>query len=147
MYKRQGYDFFGKTEDPKIHKQILSYQKRVLQHILHPNTLQRITDSELYGNQYKLSEFMTDLNASIFKADIYSSVNTFRQNLQTEYTKMLLNIVTDSKGTYTNSAKAMALYNLNKIKSMASNTSGDILTKAHKNQLKTIIANNLNEIK
>ena len=25
--QRRGYDFFGKTEDPKIHKQILSYQK------------------------------------------------------------------------------------------------------------------------
>ena len=52
--QRRGFNFFGEPEDPKIHDLILNYQKRILDHILHPNTLQRITDSELYRNQYQL---------------------------------------------------------------------------------------------
>ncbi|TCI90647.1 zinc-dependent metalloprotease [Tenacibaculum sp. M341] len=147
--QRRGYNFFAGPEDPKIHAQVLSYQKRVLNHILHMNTLQRISDSELYGNKYKLSEFMTDLNNAIFKNDIYGSVNSFRQNLQTEYTKMLINIVlSGNKGRgYTNAAKAMALYNLKRIKSLVANNTGDIATKAHKNQIKTLITNSLKEVK
>ena len=146
--QRRGYNFFSGPEDPKIHAQVLRYQKNVLNHILHRNTLQRITDSELYGNQYTLSAFMTDLNNAIFKADLYKNVNSFRQNLQTEYTKILLNMVVGKKSKgYTNAAKAMALYNLNKIKSWVSSATGNISTKAHKNQLKLLINNSLKEVK
>ncbi|CAL2083038.1 zinc-dependent metalloprotease [Tenacibaculum sp. 190524A05c] len=146
--QRRGYNFFGGPEDPKIHAQVLGYQRRVLAHILHPNTLQRISDSELYGNKYKLSEFMTDLNNAIFKNDIYSSVNSFRQNLQTEYTNMLLNMVNGKrKSRFTNASKAMALYNLKRIKTWVSNGTGDVITKAHKNQLKTLITNTLKDVK
>ena len=77
---RRGFAFSSGPEDPKIHDpKLVGYQTRVLSHLLHPNTLQRIIDSELYGNQYKLTEFMTDLNDAIFKADINSNINTFRQ--------------------------------------------------------------------
>ncbi len=146
--QRRGYNFFGGPEDPKIHAQVLSYQRSVLRHILHANTLQRISDSELYGNKYKLSEYMTDLNNAIFKSDIYGSVNSFRQNLQTTYTKMLLNMVNSkSSRRYTNASKAMALYNLKRIKTLVSNNTGNIATKAHKNQLKTLITNSLKDIK
>ncbi|TCP24636.1 uncharacterized protein DUF5117 [Tenacibaculum skagerrakense] len=146
--QRRGYNFFGGPEDPKIHAQVLGYQTRVLNHILHPNTLQRISDSELYGNKYKLSEFMTELNDAIFKADIYGSVNSFRQNLQMQYTKMLLSMVDGkSKNRFTNASKAMALYNLNKIKTWVGNGTGDVMTKAHKAQLKTLITNTLKEVK
>ncbi|MDO6674682.1 zinc-dependent metalloprotease [Tenacibaculum sp. 1_MG-2023] len=144
--QRRGFNFFSGSEDPKIHAEVLSYQKRVLNHILHRNTLQRISDSELYGNQYKLASFMTDLNNAIFKADINTNVNSFRQNLQTEYTKMLLKMIS-SKSKYTNASKSMALYNLNKIKSWVSNDVGNIATKAHKSQLKLLINNNLKDIK
>ncbi|WP_425659108.1 zinc-dependent metalloprotease [Tenacibaculum ascidiaceicola] len=144
--QRRGYNFFSGPEDPKIHAQVLSYQKRVLNHILHRNTLQRISDSELYGNQYKLSTFMTDLNNAIFRADVNTNINSFRQNLQTEYTKMLLKMV-NGKSKYTNTSKAMALYNLNRIKSWVSNGVGNIATKAHKSQLKLLINNNLKDIK
>ncbi|WP_420552991.1 zinc-dependent metalloprotease [Tenacibaculum aiptasiae] len=146
--QRRGYNFFGGPEDPKIHAQVLRYQKRVLNHILHRNTLQRISDSELYGNKYKLSTFMTDLNNAIFKADLYTNVNSFRQNLQTEYTKMLLKMVVGrTSSRYTNAAKAMALYNLKKIKTWSGNGLGNIATKAHKNQLKLLINNSLKEVK
>ena len=69
--QRRGFDFFRTPEDPKIHESVLYCQKSVLNHLLHKNTLQRIVDSELYGNAYKLAYFMTDLNNSIFKSDIY----------------------------------------------------------------------------
>ena len=145
--QRRGYNFFGGPEDPKIHRQILNYQRGVLIHILHPNTLQRITDSELYGNEYKLSTFMSDLNNAIFKADIYGNVNSFRQNLQLEYTNMLIDMLTGRQnGRYTNNAKSMALYNLKNIRAMAS-PSGNISSKAHKQHLRTLIDNALKEVK
>ena len=145
--QRRGYNFFRGPEDPKIHQQVLMYQQNVLRHILHPNTLQRITDSELYGNKYKLSTFMTDLNAAIFKADIYSNVNSFRQNLQISYTNMLIDMLTGKQnGRYTNNAKSMALYNLKQIRNMAAVT-GNVSSKAHKQHLRTLIDNALKEVK
>ena len=143
--QRRGFDY--SQEDPKIHNQVLNYQKRVLGHLLHPNTLQRITDSELYGNTYKLSTFMTDLNHAIFKSDIYSSVNSFRQNLQLEYTNMLINILTGKQSSrYTHNSKSMALYNLKAIRTMAA-PSGNIASRAHKQHLRTLIDNAVKEIK
>ncbi|WP_372755100.1 zinc-dependent metalloprotease [Mariniflexile sp.] len=144
--QRRGFNFRS-PEDPKIHNQVLTYQKNVLYHILHYNTLQRLSDSELYGNEYKLSAFMTDLNNAIFKADIYGSVNSFRQNLQLEYTNMLIGMLTGKQATsYSNNAKSMALYNLKNIKAMAG-TTGDIASIAHKQHLKTLIDNALEEVK
>ncbi|MGC6430643.1 MAG: zinc-dependent metalloprotease [Jejuia sp.] len=145
--QRRGFNFFSGPEDPKIHASALRTQKRVLDHLLHYNTLQRISDSELYGNDYSLSSMMTDLNNAIFKADIYGSVNTFRQNLQLEYTKMLLNMLTGkSSSRYTHNAKSMALYNLKRIKTMAA-PSGNIASRAHKEHLRTLIDNGLKELK
>ena len=74
--QRRGFDFFGAGEDPKIHETVLANQKSILNHLLHKNTLQRIVNSELYGNSYKLADFMSDLNNSIFKSDISGSVNS-----------------------------------------------------------------------
>jgi len=145
--QRRGFDFMRGPEDPKIHKQILTYQKNVLNHILHPNTLQRITDSELYGNTYNLSIFMTDLNHAIFKSDIYGTVNSFRQNLQLEYTNMLIKMLTGNQSNiYTHNSKSMALYNLKAIRTMAA-PSGNISSKAHKQHLRTLIDNAIKEIK
>ncbi|WP_445455922.1 zinc-dependent metalloprotease [Flavobacterium sp. HNIBRBA15423] len=147
--QRRGYNFFNGPEDPKIHAQVLSYQESILDHILHYNTLQRIVDSELYGNEYKLSAFMNDLNNAIFKADANSNINTFRQNLQAEYTNRLINIVkNDPKNRNSNVVKSMALYNLKNIRKMMSlANSVDLATKAHKEYLVTLIDNNLKEIK
>jgi hypothetical protein len=146
--QRRGYNFVEDPEDPKIHEQVLSYQTRVLSHIMHPNTLQRISNSELYGNEYKLSLFMTDLNNTIFKADIYSSVNSFRQNLQAAYTKGLISMIYGKTSSrYSVASKSMAIYNLKTIKSWVRNKNGDIATKAHKAHLETLITNALKEIK
>jgi len=146
--QRRGYNFFSGTEDPKIHEQVLAYQTSILAHIMHPNTLQRLSNSELYGNEYKLSAFMTDLNEMMFVADINGSVNSFRQNLQAAYTKQLIEIVSGKASSrFTVASKSMAIYNLEKIKSWVSNNRGDVATKAHKNHLKTLITNTMKEIK
>ncbi|WP_299554366.1 zinc-dependent metalloprotease [Seonamhaeicola sp.] len=145
--QRRGFDFGREPEDPKIHNQVLSYQKNVLSHLLHPNTLQRITDSELYGNQYKLSQFMSDLNAAVFNTDIYGNVNSFRQNLQLEYTNRLIGMLTGKqKDRFTYNSKSMALYNLKRIRTMAG-PSGNTASRAHKQHLRTLIDNALTEIK
>ncbi len=145
--QRRGFNFRTGPEDPKIHSQVLTYQKNVLNHLLHYNTQQRITDSELYGNTYSLATFMTDLNNAIFKSDISGNVNSFRQNLQIEYTNMLIGMLTGKQSyNYTNNAKSMALYNLKAIKNMAV-PHGNVASKAHKQHLRTLIDNALKEIK
>ncbi|MEQ6119756.1 zinc-dependent metalloprotease [Reichenbachiella sp. MALMAid0571] len=136
--QRRGFNFFSGPEDPKLHARVLSSQKDILSHILHVNTLQRISDSELYGNKYSLSEYMADLNNAIFKADAYKSVNSFRQNLQIEYVKRLIGII-DAKSAYTNMAKSMALYNLKSIKKTASSAYGDTASKAHRQHIAFLI--------
>jgi hypothetical protein len=145
--QRRGFNFFSGPEDPKLHRNMLRSQRNVLRHLLHYNTLQRVVDSELYGNKYSIGEYMTDLNNGMFKADIYGNVNSFRQNLQVEYVKMLINIVTgSSKGRYGNVSQSMVLYNINTIKKMVANRNGNIITKAHKSHLTTLINNALKEV-
>ena len=146
--QRRGFNFFGSNEDPKKHDKVLNSQKGVLAHLLHYNTLQRISDSQLYGNEYSLSTFMNDLNNSIFKVDIKLNVNSFRQNLQLEYTNTLIKMVKGKNSSrYNNAAKSMALYNLKNINRMVASTNGNISTKAHKYHLKTLITNAIKEIK
>ena len=82
----------SQTEDPKIHDLAMGMQKNVLNQLLHQNVLKRLTDSRLYGNKYSLDEFMSDLTTAIYKDDMRGDVNTFRQNLQTEYTLSLIHI-------------------------------------------------------
>ncbi|UAM98593.1 zinc-dependent metalloprotease [Polaribacter litorisediminis] len=146
--QRRGYNFFGGPEDPKIHEQVLSYQTSILAHLMHPNTLQRVSNSALYGNEYKLETFMSDLNNMMFKPDVYGSINSFRQNLQAVYTKRLIDMITGkASNRFSIASKSMAIYNLNTIKKWVSNGTGDLATKAHKNHLKTLITNAMKEIK
>ncbi|MCP4459936.1 MAG: DUF5117 domain-containing protein [Cytophagales bacterium] len=141
--QRRGFNHFGTTEDPKIHLRVVRIQMNVLRHLLHPNTLQRISDSELYGNGYSLSTMMTDLKNALFQADNGKSVNSHRQNIQTEYTKMLAAMLNPVSGQ-SNMAKSMALYNLQSINKM-SKTEGNLATRAHRQHLSFIIDEALNK--
>jgi len=146
--QRRGFNFFSGTEDPKIHQQVLNHQKNILSHLMHPNTLQRLNDSQLYGNEYALATFMNDLTKSIFDADINKNVNTFRQNLQIEYVNALKDIATGSGNKkYDHMARSSALYNLNYIKAKAASSTGDLATKAHKEHIRILIENSVKEIK
>ena len=114
---------------------------------MHPNTLQRLNDSELYGNEYKLSTFMNDLNKAMFLPDVYGTINSFRQNLQVAYVGRLLNMVTgNTKKRFVPAAQSMAVYNLKRF-DLGRNGSGNIATRAHKSHIKTLIDNALKEIK
>ncbi|PWJ43963.1 zinc-dependent metalloprotease [Sediminitomix flava] len=138
--QRRGFSHWGNNEDPKIHQQILSIQKNVMRHLLHPNTVQRIIDSELYGNEYDLATYMTELNDAIIKKDIRSNVSVARQNLQTVYVNQLIKMIEKSDNNpYMYSARAMALYNLKKIRTQVQVPSGNVLSRAHKEQLKMSI--------
>lgn len=139
--QRRGFNLFGGPEDFKIHRVVLNMQRGVLRHLLHPNTQQRIVDTQVYGNEYGIDKMMTDLNDAIFKADALGNVNTYRQNLQLDYTKMLIDMITGKySNRYPNHGKSMALYNLKQIQKIASNGRGDMQTKAHKEHLKLLIS-------
>lgn len=135
--QRRGFNQPYGGEDPRIHGRVLNFQNAVLRHLLHPNVLTRITDSEQYGNEYGLAEYMDDLTDAIFKADNDKSVNSIRQNLQLLYTKNLASYLGNKKALP--STKSMALYELNRIKGFAKSKAGNVSTKAHRQHLTLMI--------
>lgn len=114
--QRRGFEFFGETEDPKVHDLVLGMQIGVMTHILHPSTIKRITDSRLYGNTYVAADVVRDLTSAIFDADASGDVNTFRQNAQVEYVK-ILGVVLESD-QHDNLAKSAAIHNLQYIRGL-----------------------------
>ena len=133
--QRRGWDSRGVGGDPLEHSRVLTMQKNVLNHIMHPTTLTRLTDSQLYGNEYSVSEMLGDLTSAIFDADLYKEVNTFRQHIQLEYVNRLGSILSSSKGN-NYSTRSAALYQLEKIKSKVTRAkSSNESTKAHRNHV------------
>ena len=141
--QRRGFTQPPAGEDYKITTLVLNNQTNgALQHLLHPATLQRITNSRLYGNTYSVTDVLNDLTKAIFDADIAGNVNVYRQNLQTSYTKSLVQLTSDP-GT-DDIAKAAAHYSLKKIKTkLTTGISINEETKAHRNNLLFIIDNAL----
>ncbi|MEZ5002378.1 MAG: zinc-dependent metalloprotease [Chitinophagales bacterium] len=130
--QRRGFGFRGNGEDPQMHGRVLNAQKGVLDHLFHKNVLERITDTELYGNKYSVAEMFSDLTAAIFDADIKTNVNTYRQNIQLEYVNRLGNIM-DADSKYDYISQSAALNELNKIKSKMGNAQSlNEATKAHR---------------
>jgi hypothetical protein len=127
QYQRRGFDFYGKTEDPKIHSLALYTHKAVLNHLLHPRVLQRIIDTQLYGNHYTLEELFDGLTGAVFSADLKGNVNSIRRNLQTEYVNRLINISGKGKNRpskYDYISQAASFSNLKTIAKMMSKKSG-----------------------
>ena len=123
--QRRGFGFFGQPEDPKIHERVLNIQRNVLTHLLSPRVQTRITDSRTYGNEYALTEMMSDLTSAIFDADARGNVNSFRQNLQLEYVNRLSAIVTDpTNAPYDYISRSAALASLRSIQSKLAGKSG-----------------------
>ena len=119
----------------------LNLQKDLFNHLLHVNVLNRVSNTQLYGNTYSVSEMLGDLTNACFSADAGSNVSLMRINLQTEYTKRLVSIVHNKgKVKFDNVSVAMAFNNLNKIKKYAAKTNGaNEQTKAHRKYLVHII--------
>ena len=132
--QRRGFNFFGQPEDPKIHQWLLGLQQGALVHLTHANTLGRISNSALYGNEYPLAEMMGDLTSAIFDADARGPVNGFRRNLQVAYVNRLAAMLSPAPtNTYDFQARGQGHAELRKIRRLeAGNTSGDAGTRAHR---------------
>ena len=88
--QRRGFEFFfAGNEDPKLHSQTFAIQQSVLSQLLHPATLQRLTDTQAYGNTYSSYEMLSDLTDAIFGNDLVGTPSTFRKNLQIAYVERL----------------------------------------------------------
>ena len=113
----------------------------VLAHLLHPNTTERINDTQLYGNTYSLAAMMGDLTGAIFEADRRGSVNGFRRNLQVAYVTGLARAVDPAENNpYDFQTRAQALAELRSIRGMmAGNRAGDAGTRAHREYLVYLI--------
>ncbi len=132
--ERRGFEFYGKTEDPKIHKFILNGQKKVLRHFTNSKVLKRLTDSSLYGNKYLPSEMLDDLTRSIFNTNNSSSINSLDQNLQEYYVSRLLLVL--NSVNFDSPSSAAAFVNLKKINSYLFSPSSDKNTEYHKELLR-----------
>ena len=132
--QRRDFDFYGLTEDPKLHELTLTVHKAVLDHLLHPVVLRRISDSRQYGNQYRLGSVVEDLTNAIFSDDMPGSVNTYRQNLQLEYVNRLIAMVSgETKVQFDYLSQSTALDNLRQIESALKGNRGvDRETRAHR---------------
>ncbi len=142
--QRRGFEFFSETEDPKLHENALTIQQNVLAHLLHPVTLERITDSRLYGNEYTLDEVMADLTNAVFEADARGDVNTFRQNLQLDYASRLVMIVENEEDQYDYVTQSQALAQLRRIETLlGTKRRGNAETRAHTDHLLFVIERGL----
>ena len=142
-YLQQQRRGFRVSSDPTIHQRILTYQSRLLNHLLNSNVLLRITNSALYGNKYKLTDYMIDLRNSIFLSDMNSNISTVRQNLQISYVKRLISIIAP-KTRYDNISQSCAYYNINWLKENINSTKGDLSTRQHKKYMLYLINDALN---
>jgi len=134
--QRRGFNQPGNGEDYKITSNILSLQVNgALAHILHPATLQRISNTRLYGNEYSVVDVMNDLVKGIFDADINSNVNLYRRYVQTSFVKGAASL-TAATSPIDDVSKAAAIYTLRKLRTkLSAAVSATEDTKAHRANL------------
>lgn len=137
--QRRGFNQNQSGDDPRTTMTVLQLQAGgALSHMLHPATLQRITNTRLYGNQYSVADVMSDLQKGIFNADNGTNVNVYRQNLQSLFVRGLA-AITESKD-FDDISKAAAFNTLKKIKAqLATAVSTNEETKAHRGALVLVI--------
>ena len=129
--QRRGFNQ-GRGEDYKATASLNALSTTALDQILHPATLQRITNTRLYGNEYATADVMNDLVKNIFDADINGNVNVFRQYLQNSFVKMNIQLLADNSGL-DQVSKSAVYYTLKKLKSKLANANmGNEETKAHR---------------
>jgi len=149
--KRRGFAHYNRNEDPKLHNRALEMQRSILNHLLHPAVLTRMTDARRYGGDYPVANYLTDLTSAIFTGDSKGRINTYRQNLQIEYVNRLVNVA-NGRSRSTNStggsekaprhdfvARSAAMANLLEIKQNTRRLRGDIETEAHKKHILFLI--------
>lgn len=135
--QHRGFLHGGRTEDPKIHLRVAIIQADILNHILHPVTLQRITDSTLYGNEYDATNVFSDLTDAIFEDDSRAAVNSHRQYLQTMYVRGLIYIMQTPFYDYV--ARSNAFASLRRIRTSMARWRGNAATRAHRDHIAFIV--------
>ena len=114
MYERGTRSNSG-NNDPDFHALVLSSQSNILRNILHPEVMNRLVNSSLYGNTYMPSEVLSDLNQAIFVPR--EIPDTFKRNLQSTYVNLLIEGF--EEGNYDNVSKAEIFQAINEIHSFA----------------------------
>ena len=151
--ERRSFDSYGNNVDPKPHARALSIQRALLDHMMHPNVLARLTDARRYGGQYPVATYMAELTGAIFDADRAGPVNTYRQNLQIEYVNRLIAAASGAGGgavptptgpyplpTYDYVARSAALASIARAKAVAALPAADAETRAHRAHIRSLIA-------
>ena len=129
--QRRGFNQ-GRGEDFKATANLNALSTTALEQILHPNTLQRITNTRLYGNEYSVADVMSDLVKQIFEADINTNVNVYRQYLQGSFVKGAGQLLADNS-PLDNVSKSATYYTLKKLRTKIANAvSTNEETKAHR---------------
>ncbi|MFM1930162.1 MAG: hypothetical protein RL387_1490 [Bacteroidota bacterium] len=129
--QRRGFNQ-GRGEDFKATANLNALSTTALEQILHPNTLQRITNTRLYGNEYSVADVMSDLVKQIFDADINTNVNVYRQYLQGSFVKGAGQLLADNS-PLDNVSKSATYYTLKKLRTKIANAvSTNEETKAHR---------------
>lgn len=138
--QRRGFNQPGNGEDFKVTNNVIGLQAGgALAHILNSATLQRITNTRLYGNTYSAADVMGDLVKGIFDADISGNVNVYRQYLQTTFVKGATGLLLP-QNPVDDVSKAAALYTLRKLRTkVAAAASTNEETKAHRANLVFLI--------
>ncbi len=150
--QRRGFDSGGTNVDPQPHSSALAMQRSLLDHMMHPNVLTRLTDTRRYGGDYPVSTYMRELTDVMFDADRNTAVNTYRQNLQIEYVTRLIAAASGAGGgvqqtpngpqplpNFDYVARSAALASLATVKSIAQAPIADPETKAHRMHLLNLI--------
>jgi len=139
--ERRSWDLSGEYEDPQILKAVLAIQDKLLDHILNPWVLYRVSDTSLYGNEYSVHQIMEDLTSSIFEEDLREPISLMRQNLQTAYVRRLFTMLSEE---YYDDISTSAVYSsLREIQKMMKKSSTDKSTKSHRELLLWIIESGL----
>lgn len=134
--QRRGFSHMGRNEDPRPHQMILNMQRNVFNHILHQNVLQRISDTQMYGNEYSLTDMFNDLTGGIFDGEL----TTVSQNLQVEYINRLIGIAGLESGSgYDNLSQAAAVGQLRRIRNMSAPRRSSDAVQNHYDYLHLII--------
>ena len=138
--RRRGFDFFETTEDPKLHARILTLQGEILDFLLDPTTLKRLSDTRLYGNGYSPVAMVGDLTRAIFEGDATGGPSSVRQNLQIDYAQRLARMAEkEAKTSHDHLARSAAVGALRRIRQLAVRPALEAENAAHRDHLRLIV--------
>ena len=137
--QRRGFGFFGNSEDPKIHDQILNEQSYVLFRLLNLSVMQRLSDAQVYGGTMTAHDLIDRLTLAIFSDDRWGTISDERKNLQLYYVQDLMGLYSYlDRGT----DSAAVAHGLRLAKSLSEPPiffGGDGATRSHRKHIQKIL--------